>query len=118
MAIHIGCSGWSYNHWQGILYPHGAASRVRLDYYIRRFHTVEVNSSYYHWPRDTTFSGWREYVPDGFVMTIKAPRGLTHSARLNNPEVWVKRMARGLKLLGEHLGILLVQLPPGFGPDL
>ena len=89
MEIRIGTSGWSYDHWQGILYPHGIPQRERLDYYLARYDTVEVNSSYYHWPRDTTLTGWRERLPEGFLMTLKAPRGLTHSGRLKNADVWV-----------------------------
>lgn len=45
-------------------------------------------------------------------MTIKAPRGLTHSKKLNEPEVWIERMSSGVKCLGDRLAILLVQLPP------
>ena len=112
MAVHIGTSGWSYDHWQGVLYPHGIPLPERLDYYVRRYDTVEVNSSYYHWPRDATFANWRSRVPEGFRMTVKAPRGLTHSKRLKEPEVWLERIERGLRNLGEKVGVLLVQLPP------
>ena len=31
--IHIGTSGWSYDHWQGIFYPEGLAANQRLAYY-------------------------------------------------------------------------------------
>lgn len=116
-AVHIGTSGWSYDHWQGVLYPHGVPQKARLDYYLQRYATVEVNSSYYHWPRDTTFTGWRERLPEGFRMTVKAPRGLTHSKRLFEPEVWLERIEWGLRGLGEKLGVLLVQLPPSFEYD-
>ena len=115
--IHIGTSGWSYDHWEGILYPARTSSRARLDWYIGRFNTVEVNSSYYHWPRDTTFASWRERTPEGFRLTIKAPRGLTHSKRLLAPEIWIERMERGLEHLGERFGVLLVQLPANFEYD-
>lgn len=50
-------------------------------------------------------------------MTVKAPRGLTHSKRLYSPEQWLERMSEGLQCLGSRLGILLVQLPPQFGCD-
>src|ERR671915_522459 len=105
MAVYIGTSGWSYDHWQGVLYPHGVPQRARLDYYLARYRTVEVNSSYYHWPRDATFTGWRERLPEGFRMTVKAPRGLTHSKRLLEPEVWLERIERGLRCLGDRLGV-------------
>lgn len=117
MAIHVGTSGWSYDHWQGVLYPQGVALRARLDYYVRRFHTVEVNSTFYRWPRDATFTSWRRRLPDNFVFTTKAPRALTHAARLYAPEKWLERIVRSLRQLRERAGVLLVQLPPGLPYD-
>ena len=92
MTIHVGTSGWSYDHWEGVLYPHALKRQARLGLYASRFRTVEVNSSFYHWPRETTFAGWRQSLPDGFVMTVKAPRALTHGAKLYAPEGWVGRI--------------------------
>lgn len=115
--IHIGTSGWSYDHWEGVMYPPGTPSRARLDWYTARFCTVELNSSYYHWPRDATFVSWRQRTPEGFRLTVKAPRGLTHSKRLYAPETWIDRIKRGLGELHERLGVLLVQLPPDFEYD-
>ncbi|HYE66730.1 MAG TPA: DUF72 domain-containing protein [Pyrinomonadaceae bacterium] len=115
--IHVGTSGWSYDHWQGVLYPHGAPARSRLDYYLQRYKTVEVNSTYYHWPADATFARWHRRVPEGFLMTIKAPLGLTHSRRLYAPEGWLARIGRGLRYLGRKRGVLLVQLSPKFEYD-
>jgi uncharacterized protein YecE (DUF72 family) len=117
VAIHVGTSGWSYDHWQGVLYPEGTPTVRRLEYYVQRFATVEVNSTFYHWPRDATFAGWRRRLPEGFLMTVKAPRGLTHGARLYSPEVWLARIERGVRELGEKLGVLLVQLAPQFEYD-
>lgn len=117
MAIRIGTSGWSYDHWQGILYPDPTPVGRRLAYYLRQYDTVEVNSTYYRWPPDRTFAGWRARLPEGFVMTVKAPRGLTHFARLHEPEEWIRRISGGIENLGDRLGILLVQLPPRFGWD-
>ncbi len=41
MSIQIGISGWSYEHWRGVLYPLEAPARERLSYYTREFGTVE-----------------------------------------------------------------------------
>lgn len=117
MSLYIGTSGWSYDHWQGVLYPHDIPPRDRLDFTTGNFGTVELNSSYYRWPAEATFASWRRRVPEGFQMTVKAPRGLTHAKRLYAPEAWLERIARGVSLLGEKLGVLLVQLPPGFECD-
>jgi uncharacterized protein YecE (DUF72 family) len=117
MAIHIGTSGWSYGHWEGVLYPPGTPSRDRLNYYVQRFRTVEVNSTYYRWPREATFASWRQRVPEGFVMSVKAPRGITHASRLAAPERWLERISGGLCALECKRGVLLVQLPPRFECD-
>jgi uncharacterized protein YecE (DUF72 family) len=118
MTIHVGTSGWSYRHWEGVLYPPGLAPRERLALYTRAFGTVEVNSSFYRWPRPASFARWRDVSPDGFVWTFKAPRAMTHSARLYAPERRMAEVSAGLGRLGRKLGVLLVQLPPGLEVDL
>lgn len=118
MAIHIGTSGWSYAHWQGVLYPVGLPVRERLACYVQHFQTVEVNSTFYRWPRKVTFAHWYRRLPPGFCLSVKAPRGLTHGARLHAPEAWLSRIQRGLQPLGEKCGVLLVQLPPDLPCDL
>lgn len=117
MAVHIGTSGWSYAHWNGVLYPQGLATARRLEHYVRQFGTVELNASYYRWPSDATFASWQRRLPDGFVLTVKAPRWLTHARRLLDPDEWLARIARGLGHLGPKRGVLLVQLPPTMAFD-
>jgi uncharacterized protein YecE (DUF72 family) len=112
VPTHIGTSGWSYPHWDGVLYPPGTSSAKRLGRYIERFATVELNASFYHWPRDSTFAGWRERLPPGFLLSVKAPRGLTHGRRLREPEVWIDRISSAWHTLGDRRGVLLVQLAP------
>lgn len=117
VAIHIGTSGWSYDHWQGVLYPQGVRPADRLAYYARQYHTVEINSTFYHWPINSTFTDWHQRTPSGFIITVKAPRGLTHRARLYKPERWLERVFTGLKALADKRGILLLQLPPDMPYD-
>lgn len=112
MTVRIGTSGWSYDHWTNVLYPKGLASARRLSRYVEEFDTVELNASFYRWPKDSTFAGWREQLPTGFTMTVKAHRGLTHYRRLASPEPWVERFERCWQLLGDRRGVLLVQLHP------
>lgn len=112
MVVRIGTSGWSYDHWKGVLYPPGLPTARRLDVYAAEFDTVELNASFYRWPKPATFAGWRERLPEDFVMTVKASRGLTHARRLKEPEQWIERMAAGWAELGNRRGALLVQLHP------
>ncbi len=95
----------------------GTPSRNRLGYYGQQFDTVELNASFYRWPRDASFASWRRRLPDGFVFSVKAPRGLTHGKRLYAPETWVGRISPAWHELGDRRGVLLVQLPPGMERD-
>ena len=117
MRTHVGTSGWSYDHWEGVLYPPGTASSSRLAYYAQQFDTVELNASFYRWPRDASFAAWRSRLPEGFALSAKAARGLSHGKRLFAPEVWVDRLKSAWHELGDRRGVLLVQLPPGMERD-
>ncbi len=110
--IRIGTSGWSYDHWNTVLYEPSLAPRDRLNRYTQEFDTVELNASFYRWPRQQTFRGWRHRLPPGFRMSVKAPRGLSHGRRLFRPETWTSRLVDCWRELGERRGLLLVQLPP------
>jgi uncharacterized protein YecE (DUF72 family) len=117
MTIRIGTSGWSYDHWVSVLYPPGMPAAKRLARYVEEFDTVELNASFYRWPKDSTFEGWRQRLPDGFTMAVKAHRGLTHFRRLGSPEPWVERFERCWRALGDHAEALLVQLHPDMTRD-
>jgi uncharacterized protein YecE (DUF72 family) len=112
VTVRIGTSGWSYQHWTDVLYPPGLAPAKRLARYVEVFDTVELNASFYRWPKDSTFAAWREQLPAGFTMSVKAHRGLTHYRRLASPEPWIERFDRCWQLLGDRHGVLLVQLHP------
>jgi uncharacterized protein YecE (DUF72 family) len=117
MTIHIGTCGWSYDHWTDVLYPRHAHSRDRLRYYAHTFDTVELNASFYRWPRPTTFRSWRHRLPDTFRLSVKAPRGLTHAKKLYAPETWTERIAASWHELADKRAVLLVQLGPGHARD-
>ena len=117
VTVRIGTSGWSYNHWAGVLYEQGIPAARRLTRYAAEFDTVELNGSFYRWPRDEGFARWRDQLPPGFTMAVKAARGLTHARRLRSPEEWIERLHRGWSALGDRAGPLLVQLHPALERD-
>ena len=117
MAVHIGTSGWSYAHWQGILYPQATPRWKRLDYYVQRFQTAELNSSFYRWPTAAAFKSWQKRLPEGFLLSVKMPRHLTHTKRLYAPEAWLERIKLCWHELGTKRAVLLVQLSPKFEFD-
>ena len=117
MVTRIGTSGWSYDHWEPDLYPPGLPARDRLARYAGAFPTVELNSSFYRWPRPSAFRSWQRGLPDGFRMSVKAPRGLTHGRKLQAPEAWIERIAACWHELGYKRAVLLVQLAPAQARD-
>jgi uncharacterized protein YecE (DUF72 family) len=116
-VIRIGTSGWSYDHWEDVLYRPGLPARDRLAAYTAQFDTVELNASFYRWPRATSFDSWRARLPEGFAMSVKAPRGLTHGKQLYSPEEWIARIVPAWHALRGKRGVLLVQLPPKMARD-
>jgi uncharacterized protein YecE (DUF72 family) len=117
VVIRIGTCGWSYSHWQPELYPPGLLAGDRLSRYAAAFATAELNSSFYRWPRPAAFRGWRRKLPEGFRLSVKAPRGLTHGRRLYAPEAWIQRIGVGWHELGNKRAVLLVQLAPSHVRD-
>ena len=80
--------------------------------YCKLFTTVEVNNTYYRWPRDEVFTSWRERTHSHFLLIIKASGGLTHRTKLRNPEASLAKLSSGLQTLRNKLGVFLAQLPP------
>jgi len=117
MTVLIGTSGWHYQHWKGLFYPRRLTTATWLGYYAERFATVELNNAFYRLPEATTFAGWAEALPDGFVVTVKASRYLTHIRRLKDPEDPVRLLMDRASHLGAKLGPVLLQLPPNLRVD-
>lgn len=76
--ILIGTSGYSFRDWIGPFYPPGIESRQMLDFYVREFSTVEVNSTYYRIPHPATFHAMAKKTPPGFEFVVKAHHDHTH----------------------------------------
>lgn len=111
----IGTSGWNYDHWKGVFYPEDIAKKNWFDYYVNFFPSVEINYSFYRWPKEKTLSKWVENAPSGFKYTLKAPRIITHRKRLHDTETKVREFYDLTKKLKRHTGCHLFQLPPSFG---
>jgi len=117
VVIRIGTSGWSYGHWHPELYPPGLPPRDRLSRYAAAFPAAELNSSFSRWPGSAAFGSWRDRLPGGFRLSVKAPRGLTHARKLDAPVAWLRRITAGWQELGDKRAVLLVQLPPSLQRD-
>ncbi len=117
-TIHVGTSGWHYEHWKGPFYPENLPDKQLLDHYTTHFRTVEVNNSFYRLPEKKVLKEWKENVPDGFVFSVKASRYITHMKKLKDPDEPVATFLNRMSTLEDRLGPVLFQLPPKWNMDL
>jgi len=111
-VIWIGTSGYNYPEWRGTFYPDKLAAAKMLPYYAERFPTVEINYTFYRTPNEKILEGWNAATPDLFKLTLKAPKRITHEARLRDCADRVRQFLETAAVLGPKLGALLFQLPP------
>ena len=116
--VHVGTSGYNYPEWRGTFYPEKFSTSKMLAYYAERFSTVEINYTFYRIPSEPLLAGWSAGTPDRFFFTLKAPRRITHDAKLQRCEDLTRAFCRTARTLGDKLGVLLFQLPPTFKKDL
>ncbi|TMQ62144.1 MAG: DUF72 domain-containing protein [Candidatus Eisenbacteria bacterium] len=112
--ILLGTSGYSYPDWDGVFYPPGLARAKQLDFYVRQFKTVEVNSTYYRIPPPSTFAAMERRSPADFEFVVKVHHDMTH-AQTRDPEAYaafhsaLEPLRRAHKLSG-----VLAQFPQAF----
>jgi uncharacterized protein YecE (DUF72 family) len=117
--MRIGCSGWSYEHWRGVLYPRSGSTARWLEIYAQSFDTVEINATFYRLPTVKTVEGWARRTPEDFLFAVKASRYMTHVKRLREIVEGMKRMDACIEPLrrASKLAPILWQLPPHFPRD-
>jgi uncharacterized protein YecE (DUF72 family) len=111
-VIHLGTSGWVYDHWRRVFYPKGLPAKRWLSHYASVFPTVELNATFYRLPTPAAVDGWREGTPRGFRFAAKGSRYLTHMKRLKDPGPGIDRYFELILRLGRKLSVVLWQLPP------
>ena len=117
----IGCSGWSYPEWNGIVYPKDFPQAQMFKYYQTIFHTVEINSSFYQLPAEKTVGSWMKASDPNFLFSAKIPKLITHEGKLDLSNT--EKVERSLHLFIHNMAPLiqnnqmlafLLQLPPSF----
>jgi uncharacterized protein YecE (DUF72 family) len=114
----VGTSGYNYPEWRGSFYPPKLAQAEMLPFYAERFPTVEINYTFYRMPTEKLLAGWARATPDRFRFTLKAPRRITHDAKLRGTQENVAAFCGAATSLGDRLATLLFQLPPSFKKDV
>jgi len=99
--IKVGCCG----------YP------TSMKKYQENFGLVELNTTFYSYPKMSTVFGWREKAPENFEFTVKAHQDISHKFKFKSePSVKAfEQMKEICKALRTR--ILLIQTPGSFRPD-
>jgi uncharacterized protein YecE (DUF72 family) len=110
----VGCAGWNVPQADKQHFPSNGSHLVR---YASRLPAVEINSSFYRPHRPATYARWGASVPPAFRFSVKMPREITHRLRLVGTESLLDSFLTEVVALGDKLGCLLLQTPPGLGFD-
>jgi len=99
--IKVGCCG----------YP------TSMKKYQENFHLVELNKTFYDYPKISTVVKWRENAPKGFEFTVKAHQDISHKFKLKaeSSAFTFGQMKQICKLL--EAKIMLIQTPASFRPN-
>jgi len=115
---HVGTAGWSYEDWEGIVYPVSKGRGFHpLSYLAGFIDIVEVNSTFYRPARPAMVRSWLKRIeghPD-FLLALKLYQAFTHAREGHTAkDVDDVRQAADLVRLQGRLAALLVQFPWSF----
>jgi len=98
--IRVGCCG----------YPVGRKK------YMEAFRLVELNTTFYNYPKISTVVRWREEASEDFEFTVKAHQDISHKhmLKLEQAREPLERMKEICRILNAE--ILLIQTPASFKP--
>ncbi len=117
----IGTSGYFYWHWKKVFYPEDLPTYKWFEFYAERFDTVEINMTFYKWPKKSTLDTWKRKCKNiekknrRFLYSIKANKEITHIKKLHKvkPEL-EKFYGEVIKHIVPYVACILFQLPPSF----
>src|SRR5690349_2103096 len=116
-TIRIGTAGWSYPHWNGLVYPKAHSPGFHpLDVIAKQLDCVEINSSFYQSLKPEVVKLWMRKVEEHpeFTFTAKLPQDFTHKRGLDPAAIKLFKEGLWPLLRAKKLGALLMQFPWSF----
>lgn len=107
----MGTSSFTAKGWQGVFYPAKLKPSSYLAYYAKQFDTLEIDSTFYGPPAESTVKKWAELTPPSFLFSAKVPQAITHERCLKDCDAELSGFLRAMEHLGRRLGALLFQFP-------
>jgi uncharacterized protein YecE (DUF72 family) len=112
--LFCGTSGWSYQHWNGVVYPKPRPRDFHaLEFLARYFDAVEINTSFYQPLRPEISRLWIKKVEHNpkFLFCAKLNRRFTHDRVLDSGEITAFKEGLWPLIQASKLGCLLMQFP-------
>jgi uncharacterized protein YecE (DUF72 family) len=113
-ALWIGTAGWSVARDRADHFP---AEGSGLERYSARLRCAEINSSFHRSHRPETWARWAESVPAAFRFSAKLSKEITHKRKLAGCGELLEAALAEMRILGDKLHVVLVQLPPSLAFD-
>lgn len=114
--FYLGCPMWGYKGWVGTLFPAHTQAGDFLRLYSQKLTCVEGNTTFYSLPASDMVARWRRETPEGFRFCPKLSKNISHSPGLGTSEKETLFFIDRMRLLGQRLGPIFLQLPPTFAP--
>jgi uncharacterized protein YecE (DUF72 family) len=115
---YVGPAGWSYEDWDGIVYPVAKGRDFHALSYLGDFvNIVEVNSTFYRPAAPAMVRSWLKRIErrPGFLLSLKLFQAFTHAREgFTRKDVDDVRQAADVVRLQGRLAALLVQFPWSF----
>src|SRR5262245_20485451 len=83
--LRMGAPAFRHRDWLGTLYPAAASPDDWLRIYAAKLGALELNSTFYGLPSESTLRRWIAETPAHFRFCPKLPRTISHE--LQNPEL-------------------------------
>jgi uncharacterized protein YecE (DUF72 family) len=116
-TLYCGPSGWSYPHWNGVVYPRQKPRGFHALHDLSRyFDAVEINTTFYQPLRPEISRLWLRKVSHNpkFMFTAKLGRRFTHERLIGSGDVAQFKDGLWPLLRARKLGCVLMQFPWSF----
>ncbi len=113
LEIYVGCAKWNKRDLKGF-YPRG--TKDELPYYSRQFNSIEMNTTFYHFPKRAQVMIWKDKTPDGFKFFPKITNTISHYKQLKEVRDLLHAYGEEISYFEEKLGMVFLQLNRNFSP--
>jgi uncharacterized protein YecE (DUF72 family) len=115
--VYVGCAKWGRKEWVGKIYPKGTRAINFLDYYLKNYNSIELNSTYHNLLGPTEINAWAiKAKAKDFKFCPKVTKLISHESGFVNTESITIKFLEGVLAFGENLGPIFLQVSEYYNP--